>query len=171
MCSIAVLIIVCGTLTTSLGCDKPKKKEHQAGSGQTTGVLATSKGKATPKKPAGPTRAGAVSVGTKVMAPYRGSAKRHPGTVTELYGKLAHINFDDGTRAWAMLTRLKPRGTALPDPRGKCWVHVGQPVQAPFGASKKRYTGRVSAVYGKLAYIRYSDGDRGWELCSECEPI
>ena len=111
MCSIAVLIIVCGTLTTSLGCDKPKKKEHQAGSGQTTGVLATSKGKATPKKPAGPTRAGAVSVGTKVMAPYRGSAKRHPGTVTELYGKLAHINFDDGTDSLEASRDRAPRST------------------------------------------------------------
>jgi hypothetical protein len=48
----------------------------------------------------------AVRVGTKGQAPWSRSGSLYPGTVTEVYGKLAHINFDDGDQGWALCSAV-----------------------------------------------------------------
>lgn len=114
---------------------------------------------------------GPVVVGTRVLAPWSRSGQRYPGTVSDLYGKLARIDFDDGGLGWADVTELRPRGNPLPKPTDTCSVAVGHRVAAPWSRSNRRYPGVVTEVHGKLARIDYDDGDRGWAPCDSTRPI
>ena len=114
-----------------------------------------------------PIGTGPVVVGSRVMAPWSAQGRMYPGRVTELYGKLANIDFDDGDQGWADVTQLNPRGIVRPAPRDTCGFGEGQPVMAPWSRAKTMYPGRVRLVHGKLAQIDFDDGDRGWALCRE----
>ena len=114
-----------------------------------------------------PIGTGPAVVGSRVMAPWSSQGKMYPGRVTELYGRLAHIAFDDGDEGWADVTQLNPRGQPRVPPTDGCSVATGQPVMAPWSRSKAMFPGRVRTVHGKLAEVDFDDGDRGWALCRE----
>lgn len=40
---------------------------------------------------------------------------------------------------------------------------------APFSKTGKMYAGRIGEVYGKLAFVQFDDGDRGWAPCERVE--
>lgn len=50
----------------------------------------------------------AVRVGQKGRAPWSRSGTLYPGVVTEVHGKLAHVNFDDGDQGWALCASIVP---------------------------------------------------------------
>jgi hypothetical protein len=45
--------------------------------------------------------------GDKVNAPWSNKARRYNGTIDEIHGKMAHINYDDGDVDWVKCERLK----------------------------------------------------------------
>ena len=49
-------------------------------------------------------------------------------------------------------------------------VSVGDSVLAPWSRTKRRYGGKVDQIYGKLAFIKFEDGDSGWVLLQEMKP-
>jgi hypothetical protein len=108
-----------------------------------------------------------VDVGSTVQAPWSRAQKMFPGKVTEVHGKLAHINFDDGDQGWALMTSLQPAGEAQPAPSDTCATKVGDKVSAPWSRTKGMYPGKITEVHGKLAHVNFDDGDQGWALCAE----
>ena len=108
-------------------------------------------------------------VNSEVEAPRSSTGTMFPGHITELYGKMAYIKFDDGDEGWALVTDLDPPGVAGPRPSDPCSVNVGDRVLAPWSKTRKMYAGRVGEVYGKLAHITFDDGDTGWAMCSETQ--
>ena len=115
-----------------------------------------------------PQRAGAVSVGDSVLAPWSRAKRRYGGKVDRIYGKLAYIRFEDGDSGWALLSEMKPAGTPAPDPVGdSCAFKVRDKIKAPWSTRKAMYSGVVNEVYGKLALIDFLDGDQGWAECGE----
>jgi hypothetical protein len=49
-----------------------------------------------------------VTVGSNVVAPWSRTQKKFPGTVTEVYGKLARVDFDCGFRVkWTLVSRRR----------------------------------------------------------------
>jgi len=145
----SVLVLV-GAVLFGLGCDSSKAKSDGESSAK-----ADSSAKAT------------VAVGTKVKAPWSRTGTMYAGKVTELYGKLAHVDFDDGDKGWADVTKLDPPGPAQAAPGDACAVKPGMSVQAPWSRSKAMFSGKVSEVHGKLAHVDFNDGDKGWALCAE----
>ena len=120
-----------------------------------------------PTPPATPESA--VKVGTSVLAPWSRSGKMYGGTVTELYGKLGHVNFNDGDRGWALVEKMRPAGTPAPTPSDTCAFAPGDSVKAPWSRNKAMYSGIVGETHGKLALVNFLDGDKGWALCSEMQ--
>lgn len=106
-------------------------------------------------------------VGDKVRAPWSKSSTMYPGKVAEVYGKLALVDFDDGDHGWAELAKLDPPGTPGSAPSDACAVKVGAKVNAPWSRTNTLYPGTASEVHGKLVYVKFDDGDRGWAACSE----
>jgi len=106
-------------------------------------------------------------VGSEVEAPWSSAGAMFPGHVTELYGKMAFIKFDDGDEGWALVTELDPPGVAGPQPTDACSVAAGDRVLAPWSKTRKMYAGRIGEVYGKLALVNFDDGDKGWAMCTE----
>lgn len=117
--------------------------------------------------------AGAVSLGDKVQVPHFDGSGSSQGTVAELYGKLAQIQFGANTRDWAYLTKLTPAGTPLADPVGdRCSVLIGQRVKVKWPFENKKYQARVGEVYGKMARVAHqSDGTLQWAPCEDLEPV
>jgi hypothetical protein len=107
-------------------------------------------------------------LGANVRAPWSRAGRLYAGRVSQLYGKLALIDFDDGDQGWADVTQIIPPGapTSVP-PLDACAVTAGQAVMAPWSRQKAMYPGTVSEVHGKLAKIGFDDGDVGWALCHE----
>lgn len=122
---------------------------------------------ATPTAAATPTVDSPLKVGASVMAPWSRTGKLYGGRVTELYGKLAHVNFNDGDRGWTLVERCRPKGIPLPQPSDTCAFSAGDKVKAPWSRTKRMYSGLVAETHGKLALINFLDGDKGWALCSE----
>ena len=50
----------------------------------------------------------AFAVEDRVMAPWNNSGNSYLGTIDEVHGKMAHVNFDDGDKDWADCDRMKP---------------------------------------------------------------
>lgn len=111
-----------------------------------------------------------VAVGSEVEAPWSSARTMQPGHVTELYGKMAHVEFDDGDKGWALVTELDPPGTPGSQPTDTCALKTGQRVMAPWSRTKNMYAGRVGEVYGKLVRVNFDDGDVGWALCAATKP-
>lgn len=128
---------------------------------------------ATPAPPAATTTAPAadspLKVGASVMAPWSRTGQLYGGRVTELYGKLAHVSFNDGDQGWALVDRCRPKGIPLPDPTDTCAFAAGAKVKAPWSRNKAMYSGVVGETHGKLALVNFLDGDQGWALCSEMQ--
>jgi hypothetical protein len=116
------------------------------------------------------TMGGGASKGSKVQAPWSRTQSMYPGTVSETYGKLALIDFDDGDHGWAEVAKLQPPGIPGPTPTDSCSVRVGMKGQAPWSRTGNLYRGTVTEVYGKLAHVNFDDGDQGWALCSAIKP-
>jgi hypothetical protein len=110
---------------------------------------------------------GKVDVGSSVQAPWSRAQKMYPGKVTELHGKLALINFDDGDKGWALVTSLQPAGEPQAAPADACAVKNGDKVTAPWSRTNAMYPGKVTEVHGKLAHVDFDDGDQGWALCAQ----
>jgi hypothetical protein len=108
-----------------------------------------------------------VRVGSEVEAPWSSPGMMFPGRVTEIYGKMAFIKFDDGDEGWAPVTELDPPGVAGPQPTDTCSLSTGDRVLAPWSKTRKMYAGRIGEVYGKLVLVNFDDGDKGWALCTE----
>ena len=122
---------------------------------------------ATATATAAPTVDSPLKVGMPVLAPWSRTGKMYGGSVTELYGKLAHVNFNDGDRGWALVEQCRPKGIPQPTPSDTCAFAVGDKVKAPWSRKKAMYSGLVAETHGKLALINFLDGDKGWALCSE----
>lgn len=116
---------------------------------------------------AAPTVDSPLKIGTPVMAPWSRTGRLYGGTVSELYGKLAHVNFNDGDKGWALVEQCRPQGIPLPQPSDTCAFSVGDKVKAPWSRNKAMYSGLVAETHGKLALINFLDGDKGWALCDE----
>jgi len=112
--------------------------------------------------------AGAVTVGSRVMAPWSRQGSMYGGVVSEIYGKLGYVKFNDGDAGWALLVKMRPLGTPQPDPTGdSCSFGMGDKVKAPWSRTKAMFSGVVTEVYGKLARVDFLDGDQGWAPCAE----
>jgi hypothetical protein len=59
---------------------------------------------------------------------------------------------------------------ANPSPQQAGAVSIGDSVLAPWSRTKRRYGGKVDQIYGKLAFIKFEDGDSGWVLLAEMKP-
>ncbi len=70
-------------------------------------VEATSTKPKTEAKPQ-PSETNEFSKDDRVAAPYSTRARFYPGKVTEKYGKLVRIQFDDGDRGWSTASRVYP---------------------------------------------------------------
>jgi len=108
-----------------------------------------------------------VSVGARVKAPWSRAGALFRGQVTEVYGKYAHIQFDDGDQGWALVTRLRPPGAPQPDPADQCTIAPGTKVSAPWSKTRRMFPGKLVDTYGKLGLVDFNDGDRGWAQCSQ----
>jgi hypothetical protein len=157
-------VLIAGVLGLSLmvaSCCKSQPDESSSAPppATTTATTATPTAAATVDSP--------LKVGAAVMAPWSRTGKRYGGHVTELYGKLAHVNFNDGDRGWALIEQCRPKGIPSPEPSDTCAFSVGDKVKAPWSRNKAMYSGSVAETHGKLALINFLDGDKGWALCSE----
>ena len=112
-----------------------------------------------------------VGVGSEVEAPWGNGQRMAPATVTDLYGKLAHVRLDDGEQGWVLLSELDPPGQSGSKPNDPCGVAKGDRVMAPFSKTGKKYAGRIAEVYGKLALVQFDDGDRRWSACDQVDPV
>jgi hypothetical protein len=111
-----------------------------------------------------------VSVGQKVQAPWSAKQNYYPGTVREIYGKLARIDFDDGDKGWVLVSAMDPPGKPKKDPsKSSSKFSDGDKVSCPWSQSGSFYPGKVSEVYGKLVHIDFDDGDKGWALANKCK--
>lgn len=110
-------------------------------------------------------------VGAKVQAPWSREQSMYPGKVTELYGKLARVDFDDGHQGWVLVDKLQPAGSPQPAPADTCSVANGDRVSAPWSRTKQMYPGKITEVHGKLAHVNFDDGEQGWALCSETQKV
>lgn len=110
------------------------------------------------------------AAGAKVKAPL-GKRKKQHATVLELYGKLAKLRFADANVGWALVKELEPQGAVQPFPPGdSCAAASGEKVRARWSTSRFYTGGVVDEVHGKLAHIRFDDGDVDWALCDELKP-
>ena len=89
------------------------------------------------------------------------------GFVMERYGKLAHVDFDDGDHDWFSVEELDPSGVAEQAPPDSCGFAMGDRVLSPWSATSKAYAGRVTEVHGKFAAVLFDDGDKTWTPCAE----
>lgn len=107
-----------------------------------------------------------LAVGSEVEAA-RNDGTTKAGRVTELHGKVAHVQFDDGDQGWIAVLDLEPPGTPGPEPSDTCSFGVGDRVLSPWSMTGKAYAGRVTEVHGKLATVFFDDGDSVWVACAE----
>ncbi len=107
-----------------------------------------------------------LAVGSEVEAS-RNDGTTKAGRITELHGKMAHVQFDDGDQGWIPVVELEPPGAPGPEPSDTCGFAMGDRVKAPWSMTGKVYAGRVTEVHGKLATVVFDDGDSVWVACSE----
>lgn len=108
--------------------------------------------------------------GAKVKAPL-GKRKKEPATVVEVYGKVAKLKYSSHNIGWALLKDLEPQGAVSLYPEGdSCDAKVGDRVRARWSTALTLTGGEVDEVHGKLAHIKFDDGDVDWSWCSELKP-
>lgn len=166
--TIATALILSALVTS--GCCKKGSSDggEKPGTTPVTTAAGATTATATAAAPTTAVPVGAVTVGTSVMAPWSRQGKMYGGVVSEIYGKLGYVKFNDGDTGWAPLDKMRPAGTPQPDPAGDtCAFELGAKVKAPWSRTRALYSGVVSEVYGKLARIDFLDGDQGWASCSE----
>lgn len=94
----------------------------------------------------------------------------YPGVVERTYGKLAFVRFDDGDEAWVPMGATQPPGTPVAPPNEPCAVRAGQRVDAPW-ARAGRFAATVDEVHGRMAHVRFDDGDEAWLPGADCRPL
>jgi len=161
-------VLIVGALGLSLmvaSCCKSQSDESSSAPPPPTTTATT----ATPTVAATPAVDSPLKMGTPVMAPWSRTGKLYGGRVSELYGKLVHVDFNDGDKGWALVEQCRPKGIPLPQPSDTCAFSTGDKVKAPWSRNKAMYSGLVAETHGKLALINFLDGDKGWALCSEMQ--
>lgn len=156
---VCLLVAVSLSWTTTSCCKSKSEDSSSPPPPPTPTVVATAKAVPTVDSP--------LKVGTPVMAPWSRSGKMYGGRVTDLYGKLAHVSFNDGDQGWALVEKCRPKGIPQPTPTDTCSFSAGDRVKAPWSRNKAMYSGTVAETHGKLALINFLDGDQGWALCAE----
>ena len=117
-----------------------------------------------------------LSVGMKAKFIRARDGKTFDLEILTLYGKLALVQYQRDQVAenasleeWKLVTELEPAGIPqeLP-PDDLCYLSPGQKARCPFLDDTRRYPGRVIEVHGRMALIKYDDGDQAWAFCTEC---
>jgi hypothetical protein len=88
--------------------------------------------------------------GSRVWALWKNSAL-FPGTVSELRGREAHIDFDDGDQDWVQVEHLMPLD-----------LMIGMFVMGRWKMGQQFFPGRITDTEGDRVHIRYEDGDEEW---------
>jgi hypothetical protein len=85
------------------------------------------------------------------------------GTVNQIQGREAHIDFDDGDQGWVLLEQLAP-----------LQILAGLRVLGRRQMGSQFYPGTVTEIDGQRIHLQYDDGGREWTradaLMIPCEP-
>jgi len=109
--------------------------------------------------------------GSTVKAALGNKKQKQNGKVKALYGKLAQIKFADANIGWVHVKEIEPQGAIQLFPEGdKCAYAKGDKVQAPWSTSRSMFAGTIDETHGKMAHIKYDDGDEDWADCDKLKP-
>lgn len=104
--------------------------------------------------------------GAKVKAIRGKTTKPQNATFIAQYGKIAQLRFADANTGWVLVKSIEPPGAIQLPPAGdSCERAVGDKVSAPWSTSYSKFTGSVGELHGKMAFIRYDDGEKDWAAC------
>jgi hypothetical protein len=110
-------------------------------------------------------------LGEKVLSRYPGSKRWAMGTLKDVYGRYGYVQYDNGAAHWVAVDAFDPPLAPEPIPPGDaCAWSPGDKLSAPYGREKKYYPGVLYTSEGRLAFIHFSDGDKGLAYCEELKP-